>query len=94
MSAIVWQFEHSLALPFFGIGMNTDLYEILQSKAIYPLLQPQKAKSKKRKRLFKEIMVEDIPNLGRGLDNIIYEAYRSSKIFNSKRSPRHILIEQ
>ena len=56
-------------MPFFGIGMNTDLYEILQSKAIYPLLQPQKAKSKKRKRLFKEIMVEDIPNLGRGLNN-------------------------
>ena len=23
--AIVWQFEHSLALPFFGIGMKTDL---------------------------------------------------------------------
>ena len=26
MSAIVWYFEHSLALPFFGIGMKTDLY--------------------------------------------------------------------
>ena len=25
MSAIVWQFEHSLALPSFGIGMKTDL---------------------------------------------------------------------
>ena len=25
MSAIVWSFEHSLALPFFGIGMKTDL---------------------------------------------------------------------
>ena len=24
MSAIVWLFEHSLALPFFGIGMKTD----------------------------------------------------------------------
>jgi len=23
MSAIVWQFEHSLALPFFGNGMKT-----------------------------------------------------------------------
>ena len=21
----MWQFEHSLALPFFGIGMKTDL---------------------------------------------------------------------
>ena len=27
MSAIVQQFEHSLALPFFGIGMKTDLYQ-------------------------------------------------------------------
>ena len=25
MSAIVRQFEHSLALPFFGIGMKIDL---------------------------------------------------------------------
>ena len=28
MSAIVWQFEHSLALPFFGIGMKTDLWPL------------------------------------------------------------------
>ena len=27
MSAIVCQFEHSLALPFFGIGMKTDLFQ-------------------------------------------------------------------
>ena len=27
MSAIVWNFEHSLALPFFGIGMKTDLFQ-------------------------------------------------------------------
>ena len=27
MSAIVWKFEHSLALPFFGIGMKTDLFQ-------------------------------------------------------------------
>ena len=27
MSAIVRQFEHSLALPFFGIGMKTDLFQ-------------------------------------------------------------------
>ena len=26
MSAIVQQFEHSLALPLFGIGMKTDLF--------------------------------------------------------------------
>ena len=27
MSAIVWQFEHSLALPFFAIGMKTDIFQ-------------------------------------------------------------------
>ena len=27
MSAIVWYFEYSLALPFFGIGMETDLFQ-------------------------------------------------------------------
>ena len=27
MSATVWQFEHSLALPFFQIGMKTDLFQ-------------------------------------------------------------------
>ena len=27
MSAVVQQFEHSLALPFFGIGMKTDLFQ-------------------------------------------------------------------
>ena len=25
VSAIMWKFKHSLALPFFGIGMKTDL---------------------------------------------------------------------
>ena len=27
MNAIVWQFEHSLALPFFGVRMKTDLFQ-------------------------------------------------------------------
>ena len=27
MSAIVWYFEHTLALPFFGIGMKTDFFQ-------------------------------------------------------------------
>ena len=26
-SAIVWYFEHSLALPFFGTGMKTELFQ-------------------------------------------------------------------
>ena len=27
MSAIMWQFEHPLALPLFGIRMKTDLFQ-------------------------------------------------------------------
>ena len=27
MSAVVWSFEHSLALPFFGIGMKPNLFQ-------------------------------------------------------------------
>ena len=27
MSTVVWQCEHSLALPFFGIGMKTDPFQ-------------------------------------------------------------------
>ena len=27
ISATVWSFEHYLALPFFGIGMKTDLFQ-------------------------------------------------------------------
>ena len=27
ISTIVWQFEHSLELPFFGIGLKIDLFE-------------------------------------------------------------------
>ena len=27
LSAIVWWFEHSLELPFFGIAMKTDLFQ-------------------------------------------------------------------
>ena len=27
MSAVVWWFEHSLALPFFGIGLKTYLFQ-------------------------------------------------------------------
>ena len=48
MSAIVWYFERSLALPFFGIGMKTDIGEwsyhhgylvikiFLYSSSVYP----------------------------------------------------------
>ena len=37
MSAIVWEFEHSLALPFFGIGMKTDLFESCGHCWVFPV---------------------------------------------------------
>ena len=37
MSAIVWKFEHSLALPFFGIGMKTDLFQSCCHCWVYPI---------------------------------------------------------
>ena len=35
MSAIVWSFEHSLVLPFFGIEVNTDLFQVLEHVRYY-----------------------------------------------------------
>ena len=38
MSAIVWWFEHSLALIFFGIEMKTDLFQSLWPLLSFPNL--------------------------------------------------------
>ena len=35
MSAIVRSFEHSLELPFFGIEVNTDLFQVLEHVRYY-----------------------------------------------------------
>ena len=37
MSAIVRSFEHSLALPFFGIGMKTDLFQFCSHCCIFQI---------------------------------------------------------
>ena len=37
MSTTVWQFEDSLAFPFFGIGMNTDLLEFCGHRRIFQI---------------------------------------------------------
>ena len=39
MSAIVWQFEHSLALPFFGIGVKTDIFQSYGHCWVFPICQ-------------------------------------------------------
>ena len=38
MSAILWFFEHSLALPFFGIRMKTDIFPVLWPLWSFPNL--------------------------------------------------------
>ena len=37
MSAIVWSFEHSLGLPFLGIGMKTDLFQPCGHCWVFPI---------------------------------------------------------
>ena len=37
MSTIVWYFEYSLALPFFGIGMKTDLFQSCGQCWVFPI---------------------------------------------------------
>ena len=37
MSIIVWQFEHSLALPFFGTGMKTDLFQSCGQYSVFQI---------------------------------------------------------
>ena len=41
MSAIVWYFEHSLALPFFGIGLKTDLFQSCGHCWVFQILEYQ-----------------------------------------------------
>ena len=37
MSAIGWKFEHSLALPLFGVGMKTDLFQSCDHCWVFPI---------------------------------------------------------
>ena len=39
MSTLVQQFEHSLALPFFGIGMKTDLFQSCGHCCVFQICQ-------------------------------------------------------
>ena len=51
-------------------------------------------REKGAKRLFKEIMAENIPNLGRKVDIQIYEDQMSPNRINPKETtPRHIIIK-
>lgn len=54
----------------------------------------EEEKEKGTKRLFKEIISENFPNLRKELDIKGYEAHRSSYYYNARRhSPRHIIMK-
>ena len=42
MSVIVWQFEHFLALPIFGLGMKTDLFQSCDHCWVFQICWPFK----------------------------------------------------
>ena len=46
----------------------------------------------KGRKFIKEIMAENVPNLGRDLDIQVQEAHKPSKTFNSKRSSSMYII--
>ena len=48
MSAIVQYFAHSLALPFFGIGMKTDLFQSYGHCWVFFSSNSKKKKKKKK----------------------------------------------
>ena len=39
MGTIIWQFEHSSALPFFGIGMKTDSFQSCGQCWVFQIFQ-------------------------------------------------------
>ena len=64
-------------------------FETLQNKSIYALSESQK---KGLEKLFKEIMVKNFPNLGRGIDIQIQEAQRiPNRLTIMRVKTRHII---
>lgn len=66
-----------------------------ESKPIYTLWETQKEKSEKERgrKLFKEIMVKNFPNLEREMDIQIHEAQKFPNNINPKKTtPRHNII--
>jgi len=56
--------------------------------------QKQKEREKGAESLFKEMITESFPNMGRHLDIQVHKAHRSPNQLNLKRSsPRYIIIK-
>lgn len=68
-----------------------DLWDTIKRNSLRIIGVPEEERQEKGESLFKEIMPEKFPNLGRDLDIQAQETYRTPT--NSKRSvPRHIVI--
>lgn len=68
-----------------------DLWDTIKRNSLRIIGVPEEERQEKGESLFKEILPEKFPNLGRDLDIQAHETYRTPT--NSKRSvPRHIVI--
>ena len=57
-------------------------------------IQEGEEREKGAESLFKEIIAEKFPNLGKELDLQLYEANRTANYINAKRpSPRHVIVK-
>ena len=72
-----------------------DLWDNIKSTNIRIIGVPEEEEKKKEyDKFFKEIIVEDFPNMGKEIVNRVQEAQRVPYRINSRRNtPRHILIK-
>uniref|UniRef100_A0A9L0THB4 L1 transposable element RRM domain-containing protein n=1 Tax=Equus caballus TaxID=9796 RepID=A0A9L0THB4_HORSE len=72
-----------------------ELWDTINRYNLHIIGVPEREEREKgEKNLFKEIIAENFPNLGRDMDVQVQEANRSPPKFNSKQSsPRHILTK-
>lgn len=75
---------------------NEKAYRIygITTKQSTHYVSPRRRGEEGAESLFKEIMVENVPNLGRNLEIQVHEALRSSNKFNPKKcSLRHSIVK-
>ena len=80
-----------------GIEDNhRDLWDNIKHTSIQIIWVPEEEEKKKgTEKVFEEIIVENIPNMGKEIVNQVQEAQRVQYRINPRRNmPRHILINQ
>ena len=86
MGAIVREFEHSLAWPFIGIGMKTDLF---QSQQLYANKMENLQEMDKflEKYNFPELNQEELENLKRSITSTKIETVIRNLPANKSQGP-------